>query len=178
MLLCHAGEYMRNAKKLNLSLAILSNDGCENRHAFGRGCAKKSFWGGRWRENFPDFATKSNLSCYLCLLQMLSVEDYKDKLSAHHAEILKLEEYDEDEIISLIPYESTVGSTENTPVVGVIQMENNLYYVPDRDHSMGGAPLELIRQNEDGYGSDDHSDEEISDASLAFHQILAASISP
>lgn len=165
-LLCHAAESMKNALKLGITLGCLQNEGAENRHMYGRRAAKKSFWGGRWRTKYPNSENLENVSCYLCMMEILVQEGYEDNgkqgiidhiefgatsanedhnFSDGGADTAKDDDDEEDDICN---YD---GVREDH--------HGKKKYFPDLDRAFHSA---VMASKEEGYGSDEASDEETS----------------
>ena len=162
-LLSHAGESMKNALELGVTLGCLANDGAERRHEYGRRYAKKSFWGGRWREKYPDSQTLTNISCYICILEILVGENQLEEKGVK----------EEEEIIDHIDLadQTTKGRDSSDEELSQIpDWDSMLYdeaiqecqgkdsYFPDND-TLLFRPTR-VQTGEVEYGSEDVSDED------------------
>jgi hypothetical protein len=82
-LIAHAGDFMRELEKHNLTLGMMSNSGAERRHELGRLAFKRSLCGGAWKKRNPKLKDIRNLSVYLAFRE-ISIWQYGMDLLSHH----------------------------------------------------------------------------------------------
>jgi hypothetical protein len=99
-LLAHAGDFMRELEKHDLTLGMMSNSGAERRHELGRLAFKRSLCSGAWKKRNPKLKNIRNLSVYLSFREISIWQYGMDLLSHHKARCAEAPEGQEPEIES------------------------------------------------------------------------------
>jgi hypothetical protein len=91
-LLHHAGDFMRELRKMGLTLGMMSNSGVERRHEYGRRATRKALASNGWRKKRADYADRPNLLAYLTVKEILMFEYGEDLVSYEMARLCREED--------------------------------------------------------------------------------------
>jgi hypothetical protein len=86
-LLHHAGDFVRELRKMGLTLGMMGNSGVERRHEYGRRATRKALASNGWRNKRVDYATRPNLLAYLTVKEIMMFEYGEDLVSYEMARL-------------------------------------------------------------------------------------------